>query len=86
MGDNVFFFLGGGGGVGWGKAQPTHVSVPKLSLAQHKIWQNIRLQSLPSVTLRRLKDYRRSTVKQDRLNNCLLMHDCHKSITDTGHC
>ena len=26
--------------------------------------------------------YLRSTMKQDRLNNCLLMH-CHKSITDT---
>ena len=32
--------------------------------------------------LRRLKNYLRSTLKQDRLNNCLLMH-CHKSITDT---
>ena len=26
--------------------------------------------------------YLRSTIKQDRLNNCLLMY-CHKSITDT---
>ena len=33
-------------------------------------------------TLRRLKNYLRSTMKQDRLNNCLLMH-CRKSITDT---
>ena len=32
--------------------------------------------------LRRLKNYLRSTLKQDRINNCLLMH-CHKSITDT---
>ena len=32
--------------------------------------------------LRRLKNYLRSTIKQDRLNNCLLIH-CHKSITDT---
>ena len=32
--------------------------------------------------LRRLKKYLRSTMKQDRLNNCLLMHCC-KSITDT---
>ena len=32
--------------------------------------------------LRRLKNYLRSTMKQDRLNNCVLMH-CHKSITDT---
>ena len=32
--------------------------------------------------LRRLKNYLRSTMKQDRLNNCLLMC-CHKSITDT---
>ena len=31
--------------------------------------------------LRRLKNYLRSTMKQDRLNNCLLMH-CHKSIMD----
>ena len=31
---------------------------------------------------RRLKNYLRSTMKQDRLNNCLLMH-CHRSITDT---
>ena len=33
-------------------------------------------------TLRRLKTYLRSTMKQDRLYNCLLMY-CHKSITDT---
>ena len=33
-------------------------------------------------TNRRLKNYLRSTMKQDRLNNCLLTH-CHKSITDT---
>ena len=32
--------------------------------------------------LRQLKNYLRSTMKQDCLNNCLLMH-CHKSITDT---
>ena len=32
--------------------------------------------------LRQLKNYLRSTMKRDRLNNCLLMH-CHKSITDT---
>ena len=32
--------------------------------------------------LRRLKNYLRSTMEQDRLNNCLLMH-CNKSITDT---
>ena len=31
---------------------------------------------------RRLKNYLRSTMKQDGLNNCLQMH-CHKSITDT---
>ena len=31
---------------------------------------------------RRLKNYLRSTMKQARLNNCLLTH-CHKSITDT---
>ena len=33
--------------------------------------------------LRRLKNYLRSTMKQDRLNNCLLMH-CHESIRT--HC
>ena len=32
--------------------------------------------------LRRLKNYLGSTMKQDRLNNCLLIH-CHKLITDT---
>ena len=32
--------------------------------------------------LRRLKNSLRSTMKQERLNNNLLMH-CHKSITDT---
>ena len=30
-----------------------------------------------------LKNYLRSTMKEDRLNNCLLMHCRHKSITDT---
>ena len=33
-------------------------------------------------SLRRLKTYLRSTMTQNRLNNCLLLH-CHKSITDT---
>ena len=33
-------------------------------------------------SLRRLKTYLRSTMNQNRLNNCLLLH-CHKSITDT---
>ena len=33
-------------------------------------------------SLRRLKTYVRSTMNQNRLNNCLLLH-CHKSITDT---
>ena len=32
--------------------------------------------------LQRLKNYLRSTMKQDRLNNCLIIH-CNKSITDT---
>ena len=32
--------------------------------------------------LRRLKNYLRSTIKQNRLNNCLFMH-CHKSIMGT---
>ena len=32
--------------------------------------------------LRRLKNYIRSTMKQDRLNNCLQIH-FHESITDT---
>ena len=32
--------------------------------------------------LRRLKNYLRSTMKQELLNNCLLMY-CQKSITDT---
>ncbi|XP_068697297.1 zinc finger MYM-type protein 1-like [Montipora foliosa] len=33
-------------------------------------------------SLRRLKTYLRSTMNQNRLNNCLLLH-CQKSITDT---
>jgi len=33
-------------------------------------------------SLRRLKTYLRSTMNQNRLKNCLLLH-CHKSITDT---
>ena len=33
-------------------------------------------------TFRRLKNYLSSTMKQDRLKNCLLMH-CHKPIKDT---
>ena len=35
-----------------------------------------------SASLRRLKTCLRSTMNQNRLNNCLLPH-CHKSITDT---
>jgi len=33
-------------------------------------------------SLRRVKTYLRSTMNQNRLNNCLLLH-CRKSITDT---
>ena len=36
-----------------------------------------------AAALRQLKNYLRSTMKQDRLNNCLLMHIVKKLITDT---
>ena len=45
------------------------------------MYLTIPLTSVTSerTALRRLKNYLRSTMKQDCLNNCLLMH-CHKSI------
>ena len=55
----------------------------------HKLLQLYSILPVASATsertfssLRRLKTYFRSTMNQNRLNNCLLLH-CHKSITDT---
>ena len=67
-----------------------HVLVPKNTFTDVKFywcnWQYLWHASTTSErtfsALRWLKNYQRSTMKQDRLNNCPLMR-CHKSITDT---
>ena len=71
---------GGGGGRRKGVRGP-HALVlksTKMNLTIPVTWANLE-RSFSA--LRRLKNYVRSTTKQDRLNNCLLMH-CYKSITD----
>ena len=83
---------GGAGGITWplnetfGRIGP-HVSIPKISLAQYTASicgiDNFRAHIF-CPALRRLKTYLRSTMsvmKQDCVNNCLLLH-CPKSITD----
>ena len=94
----------GGGAGGWGRGAqpPAHVTVPKISPAQHKIglakcsvslsFHNIRMPLGESVCCRTFLWHRRlqsvhfppfrSTMKQDRLTNCLLLN-CNQSITDT---
>ena len=67
-----------------------HVLVPKNTFTEVKFyWCNRQYLWHASATsertfsaLRWLKNYQRSTMKQDRLNNCPLMR-CHTSITDT---
>ena len=63
---------------------PTHVLVPKKHLRMYLVIPvDIRdCRTHIFCPQRGLKNYLRSTMKQDRLNNYLLMH-CHKSITDT---
>ena len=51
---------------------PMYLTIPVTSATSERTFS----------ALRRLKNYLRSTMKQDHLNNCLLMH-CRKSITDT---
>ena len=60
-----------------------HVLVPKNTFTD--VFDNtgdITTSERTFSALRRLMNYLRSTMKQDRLNNCLRMH-CRKSITDT---
>ena len=66
---------------------PPHPS--RFGVEKHFYWCNWQYLWHASTTsertfsaLRWLKNYQRSTMKQDRLNNCPLMR-CHKSITDT---
>ena len=51
-----------------------------------RLYLNVPVSSATSVrtfsALRRLKNYMRSTMRQDRLNNCMLLH-CHKPHADT---
>ena len=64
-------------------ATPPHVLVPKNTFTD--VFDNtgdITTSERTFSALRRLMNYLRSTMKQDRLNNCLRMH-CRKSITDT---
>ena len=51
---------------------PMYLTIPVTSATSERTFSD----------LRRLKNYLRSRMKQDHLNNCLLMH-CRKSITDT---
>ena len=66
----------------------TPVTKPLLGAVHKLLWMYLTLQVASAISerifsaLRRLKNYLRSTMKQDRLNNCSLLH-CHKSITDT---
>ena len=65
-----------------GGAEPSNVLVLKNTFTGELTIPVISATSERTFSaLRRLKNYLRSTVKHDRLNNCLLMH-CHKSITD----
>ena len=78
----VFFsILAIGGGAG---GQSPHVLVPKNTckgiIDNTCDIRDFRAHIFCPQTTQEL--YLRSTMKQDRLNNCLLMH-CHKSITDT---
>ena len=58
----------------------TRVLLPKNTLTY--VFDNTCDISAYFSALRQLKNYLRSTMKQDCLNNCQLMY-CHKSITDT---
>ena len=66
--------------VGGGGQSPPHVLVPKNTFMD-VFDTTCDSGNFRAPALRQLKNYLRSTMKQDRLNNCLLMH-CHKSITD----
>ena len=86
--------VGGAGGpyppkqkFGGGQTPPptlthTHTRIVAEKYLNLCIWQYLWHQRIFFRTLRQLKNYLRSTMKQDCLNNCQLMY-CHKSITDT---
>ena len=72
----------GGGGFGWKGIRGPHALVLKSTKMNLTIPVTWATSERTFSALRWLKNYLRSTTKQDRLNNSLLVH-CHKSITDT---
>ena len=70
---------GGGGGKGIRCPHALVLKSTRMNLTIPVTWAT---SERTFSALRWLKNYLRSTTKQDRLNNCLLVH-YHKSITDT---